>query len=97
MSCAGGGGIAVNVTITFDDSALEQVPTTIVSGTYQPSVFCARTYSSPAPTPPYGTQLSTFNNTIANGLWSLYVQDFLGVDAGVINGGWTLNITSCEI
>ncbi len=97
MNCAGGGDDAVNATITFDDSAPSQVPTPIVSGTYQPSGLCTRNFSLPAPSPPYGTQLSTYNDTIANGLWSLYVQDFVGGDIGVISGGWTLNITSCEI
>ncbi|MBH0157376.1 hypothetical protein IHV10_13435 [Fictibacillus sp. 5RED26] len=97
MSCAGGSINAVNAILTFDDSASGQVPTPIVSGTYQPSIFCARTYSSPAPTPPYGTQLSVFNDTLPNGLWSLFVQDYFFVDTGSISGGWTLNITSCEI
>ncbi|MBH0158623.1 proprotein convertase P-domain-containing protein [Fictibacillus sp. 5RED26] len=96
LDCAGGGTNAVNATLTFDDNAPSQIVGPVVSGTFQPSAFCNRNYNLSAPTPPFGSQLLAFNGTNPNGAWSLYVQDFVGGDVGIIDGGWTLNITSCE-
>jgi subtilisin-like proprotein convertase family protein len=96
LDCAGGGTNAVNATLTFDDNAPSQIVGPIVSGTYQPSAFCNRNFNAPAPVPPFGSLLSEFNGTNPNGTWNLYVQDFVGADVGIIDGGWTLNITTCE-
>jgi uncharacterized repeat protein (TIGR01451 family)/uncharacterized delta-60 repeat protein len=42
--------------------------------------------------PPYATNLSVFNGTIANGAWMLYVADTEVLDYGAINNGWSLSL-----
>ena len=51
-------------------------------------------FQAPAPVQSANVNLSTFNGTSPNGLWSLYVRDDLGGDMGTIAGGWTLTITT---
>jgi hypothetical protein len=53
-----------------------------------PDVFAA-----PAPGPPYGLGLSTFNGANPNGSWGLYAMDQFNSDDGAIDGGWTLDLT----
>jgi uncharacterized repeat protein (TIGR01451 family) len=85
-----------NVTLTFDDAAAQPVPDTgpIVSGTYRPANYgtLADMFAEPAPPGPYATNLSVFNGTNPNGLWSLYVMDDLPNDTGYLEG-WRLNLT----
>jgi subtilisin-like proprotein convertase family protein len=53
------------------------------------------TYSHPGPAGGNtATFASTFNGTVANGDWKLYVIDFVAGDDGAISGGWTLELTS---
>ncbi|HET9494593.1 MAG TPA: S8 family serine peptidase, partial [Chloroflexia bacterium] len=83
-----GGSLDINaVDLTFDDEASGTLPDSaqIVSGSYQPTNYgTADTFPSPAPAPPYGSSLSVFDGTPANGNWSLYVVDDLGGDSGQI-------------
>lgn len=99
MSDAGGSSDVSGLTLTFDDAAgtaLSSSP--IVSGTYQPTNVAdgdgADTYSPPAPPSGYGSALSVFNGTTANGTWSLYVVDDVSGDEGTIASGWSLTITT---
>jgi hypothetical protein len=47
---------------------------------------------APAPLGPYGTNLSVFALTNANGLWSLYVaDDYPSSDDGALANGWSLH------
>jgi FIMAH domain/Proprotein convertase P-domain len=90
--------------LTFDDSAANSLPDEfeIVSGTYRPSVGTSpqgqcqvpASFPSPAPAGPYGSSLSVFNGTSANGTWSLYVIDDTRGDVGSISGGWQVEITT---
>lgn len=101
FDCAGGTDLVIDSTITFDDSAATQIPAAgpVVSGTFQPSAYCNRTFTAPAPAPPFGAALSVFNGTNPNGIWQLFVQGFIvdeTVGEGNLSGGWTLNITTCE-
>src|SRR6185503_1454846 len=52
--------------------------------------------SWPAPAPPAGagSVLSVFNGTIPTGTWSVYVVDDTAGNSGLINGGWTLSLTT---
>ena len=51
-------------------------------------------FPAPAPAPGTATALTTFNDTSANGTWSLWVVDDTLGDPGSISGGWCLTITS---
>jgi subtilisin-like proprotein convertase family protein len=100
MSDAGGNRSISNVDLAFDDDAPTYLSDfgTIASGTYKPSNFFEQSDYFPAPAPgasvaaPYGATLQSFNGTDPNGVWSLYVVDDCGGDAGQILGGWCLSI-----
>jgi len=105
MNNTGGiNSITVPINITFDDQAATTVPNpifgTLASGTYKPTNFASacpgNSFNSPAPPCPYGTSLSVFNGPNSAGVWSLYVEDFAAGDSGLINGGWTLLVTTPE-
>ena len=49
-----------------------------------------------APRAPWGTSLGVFNGANPNGFWYLFVQDDKQLDTGVINSGWSLNLTSAN-
>jgi subtilisin-like proprotein convertase family protein len=96
MSDVGGGTDAVNVDLTFDDTAAA-IGVTVVTGTFRPTnsgtgdIFPAPGPAGPFPDPQL---LSVFNGVNPNGAWSLFVVDDAGTDAGSISGGWHLNITT---
>lgn len=83
--------------LTFSDSGIP-VPgctsgTPLTSTPYQPTGMVGTSFPPPpAPGPPYGSALSVFNGTKANGTWSLYVFDDAGGDFGNISGGWSLDL-----
>ncbi len=95
MSDVGGFNSLSNVTLTFDPTATSLLPDEgiITSGSYKATDFeTGDFFNTPAPVGPYGTDFSVFNGINPNGTWSLYVVDDVGVDAGTIAGGWSLNI-----
>jgi len=83
-----------NVTLTFDDDASVALPESgpLNSGVYRPTDFDRHDLlPAPAPLGPYGTNLSVFALTDANGLWSLYiVDDYPPSDNGALANGWSL-------
>src|SRR5207248_11670360 len=94
------GGAASAADVTFAEAG-GSVPATgaVTTGTYIPTdraASCAGPttpgFPSPAPAPAYGSSLSPFNGTDANGTWSLYVMDGCAVDSGSLAGGWGLNV-----
>ncbi|AEP12572.1 S8 family serine peptidase [Chloracidobacterium thermophilum] len=93
----GGSGGVTNRTYTFDQTA-PPLPTSGFppSGTYGPNNNGGgRTFAAPLPSPPYNSNLNIFNGlsgASVNGTWELFVQDFVGGDAGNINGGWSITI-----
>jgi Ca2+-binding RTX toxin-like protein len=98
MSDAGGNHNISNVTLRFDDSAPNFLPnsTQITSGTYKPTNYAPTdTFPSPAPGPPYATQLGgatgAFPGSNPNGTWHLYIFDDSGADVGQLVG-WSLHI-----
>ena len=97
MSDSGGGNALNNVTLTLDD-AFPLLPDSaqIITGTYGPKNNGVQGDPFPAPGPvqPFGTALSVFNGTDANGLWSLYIVDDTSQDSGLIAGGWSLTIST---
>jgi hypothetical protein len=107
QSDSGGGTDAVNLTYTFDDQAANGIPDDgpmpANNGSVRPSsVGDDDPMPSPAPPLPYSQPASagtatlngTFGGINPNGAWSLYVIDYFDGDAGLINGGWSLDITT---
>lgn len=106
MSDAGGlFSPSTGVTLTFDDAAASQLPSSgsIASGTYRPTDYNvdSETFPSPAPAPPYNTAApngvatfaSVFGGAAPNGTWSLYPHDDTGGGTGTI-GSWSLTFTT---
>jgi len=103
MSRAGSGvGSAVtNLNLVFDDAASDSLVQSgvITSGTYKPSDYSGSlAFYAPAPAGPYVTNLAALNGTNPNGTWSLWVQDDLSPDSGIINGDWLISfVTSAPL
>ncbi|MSU57841.1 MAG: DUF11 domain-containing protein [Pedosphaera sp.] len=96
MSDAGGGHPLTNVTLTLNDaSAALPDSGQITSGSYGPADYDAGdNFPAPAPAGVAGSVLSLFNGGSGNGNWSLYVVDDATGDAGLVSGGWSLDITT---
>jgi hypothetical protein len=98
MSDAGGGGVALrltNVVLGFSDTATQLLPDTtlIFPGEYAPTDYGpADNFPPPAPASVTATNFAPFLGTNPNGIWSLFVRDDLGGDAGFIARGWILNV-----
>jgi subtilisin-like proprotein convertase family protein len=70
-------------------------PTAYFTGDPFPAPGPGTTYSHPGPAGGNtATFASVFNGTAPNGVWSLYVIDFVAGDDGAINGGWSIDITT---
>jgi subtilisin-like proprotein convertase family protein len=82
------------------------------NGSYKPTSYFWDIWPAPAPpTPPgigtyntpgpFGFMTETFNSTFGglnpNGTWKLFVADFASGDAGMISGGWSINIVTSLI
>ena len=91
------------VTITFRDGAA-QLPANvrIGSGTYGPTNYQGiveeigemdRTMPDPPPAGPYGSALSVFNGSNPNGTWTLFIQDDVDDESGVMDS-WSLTVTT---
>ena len=100
MSDVAVGHTPINGSITFDDAAANVLPPSnpghaIGTGSYQPVNYGpGDVFPAPAPSGAFGSSLSAFNGSLANGTWSLYVVDDEGGDVGAIAGGWALNVTT---
>src|SRR6185436_11489122 len=97
MSDAGGATDVNNVSLTFDDSAGDSLPSSgpLVSGVFRPTnIGDSDAFDPPAPVGPYSATLSQFNQTLANGEWRLFVLDDSGSDSGMIATGWSLATTT---
>src|SRR5439155_15513335 len=97
MSDAGGGQAINNINLTFDDQAFAPLPdwTQIVPGAFRPMNYDdgPDSFPSPAPPPPYASDLSSLNGTDPNGFWSLFALDDYQLDGGAINAGWVLSLS----
>lgn len=83
------------------------------NGVYKPTNYFQDMFWLPAPAPPPGvgtyfvpgpftstgtsTLASVFNSLNPNGTWKLYIGDFASGDAGVLAGGWSLNVTTATV
>ncbi|MDB6034285.1 MAG: hypothetical protein JWM16_4623 [Verrucomicrobiales bacterium] len=98
MSDIGGADAVNNLTLTFDDDAVNTLAPDkqLTSGTYRTTNYLAAD-SWPAPAPSAATlqTILAFNPTNnPNGFWRLYVVDDSPRDVGNIAGGWSLTITT---
>ncbi len=96
MSDAGGFGPGVSgARFGFTHNAPGPMPDNTIPpspGTFLPTDFeVGETMPAPAPVGPYGTALSVFNGQNPNGTWSLYINDDLSGDSGLLSN-WELLI-----
>lgn len=98
---SGGFSVDDRVFTIKDDAFTFPVFIDPVSGPYKPTSgdAVADTFPAPAPAGPYlqpasASFASAFNGTDPNGQWSLYAVDDTLVNAGSINTGWSLTITT---
>ncbi|MFB7885714.1 Ig-like domain repeat protein [Microbacterium sp. NPDC056057] len=100
MSDAGGTTPVSGANAVFDDAAAGSVPAPLVSGTFRPTDLDTEgtdaAFPAPAPAISAATTLATFNGGNGNGVWSLWVVDDAGGDAGSISGGWCLTVTTAS-
>lgn len=97
LSDAGGNIPLSNGRIVFEDGAAGLVPDNgpLVTGSYRPTNYGdGDVFASPAPAGPYASALSEFIGSDPEGVWTLYVVDDTGNDAGSIAGGWSLKIVT---
>lgn len=98
MSDTGDGNDLVNVTLSFDDAAVNSLPdaSQITSGTYKPTNFDTSTDTLTAPAGPFGGAMAVFNGVNPNGTWSLYINDDASTDVGNLAQGWQLHLTTAS-
>lgn len=98
MSAQGGGDDISGVDLTFDDEASGTLPSSgITSGTYRPpESFPEAVFDAPAPGSGYSSGLDTFDESTANGTWSLYIMDNADLDSGALVDGWELILETGE-
>lgn len=97
MAHTGGGYATNNLTLTFDDEAANNLPNwdRLTSGTFRPTFYeGAVTLPGTIPSSHYQHTLSALNWSNPNGVWALYVYDQATGDAGLITGGWSLNLNT---
>ena len=105
MSDAGGANPVDGITLTFSAQAAAAVPDDdpLSTGRWLPMNHFSEddfglpsndTFSEAAPQGPYTADLSVFNGTNPNGVWSLFVKDDAADAAGKIIDGWSLSINT---
>jgi hypothetical protein len=103
MSDSGGTASVQDLTIGIDDETGADLPSgSLASGTYRPTNAHLGggtgsgddNFGASAPTPSFNTALSTFDGGNPNGTWRLFVIDDTTNDVGIIDGGWSLEITA---
>ncbi len=93
------------INLTFDQNAPSVIPVTtaLATGSYRPADYKAPTVPGynffpgpgvPPPNGPYDTDLSKYQYTWPDGVWSLYVVDDTPNDVGSITNGWVLTIVT---
>ena len=95
--------IIQDVNLTFRDGASLLPPNVrIASGSYAPTNYLGviediaemdQTPPTMPPVGPYGTTLSVFNGSNANGTWKLFIQDDLEDESGQMQS-WSLTVTT---
>lgn len=106
QSDCGGSAAMGRVTYSFSDAGTNLLTDAggIAAGTYRPAdcdasnEFASLQASSPGgQVGSLATLGAVFGETDPNGAWSLYVVDDSKTDSGIIEGGWSLTITSTPV
>ncbi len=95
----------VNLTYTISDHGLIRLPSNNAwgNGTYKPTnLYDGDNFPSPGPGTNYAnpgpdnggtaTFASVYGGTDPNGVWNLFIYDFVNGSSGQISGGWSLTI-----
>ncbi|MET0752332.1 MAG: FG-GAP-like repeat-containing protein [Pyrinomonadaceae bacterium] len=94
MSDVGGTTEVGSLNLTFDDTAVSNLPdnSVLTSGTYKPTDFeIGDIFPAPAPQgATTGTTLNAFYGSAPNGTWKLFAVDDNGANAGSIAGSWSI-------
>ena len=96
MANAGGGTDIVDLDLTWNDAGVTMpISDPLASDIlYRPTNHgFGGSLPAPAPSGPYGSNLSAFNGSNPNGLWWLYVYDEVADGGGEIRG-WTITLTT---
>jgi hypothetical protein len=87
-----------NQILTFDDAVANPLGPgpcfSFTEGVYKPTNYDVADTFPAAPPGPHAVGFSVFSGGPANGVWKLYVVDDQAPDAGAINGGWSLEVTT---
>lgn len=104
LSDAGGSAAVNGLTLTLEDAAAQALPdvSALATGSYRPTnhagdAEAADVWLAPAPAGPYAGALAEFDGTDPNGVWSLFIMDDSGGDAGVVAGGWCLLLETVSL
>ncbi len=92
LADVGGNASIAGIDLTFDDSAGSMLTLPVASGTYLPTNNGSTAFPEPAPPSPYGSRMDTLNGSNPNGEWKLLLHDDTGLDAGRLDGGWSIHI-----
>ena len=97
MSHVGGAFSVTNLTLTFADTATNELPAgQLSSGTYLPTALTPLNPFPGIPAAPDVDTLASLNGTTPNGDWSLYVYDDTEGNSGAIANGWSVGLTSVK-
>ncbi|MBC8064005.1 MAG: PEP-CTERM sorting domain-containing protein [Chlorobia bacterium] len=93
MSDVGSSFDVQGINLKFDDLAPNSLPDAalLTSGTWKPTNIGTGDTWTGAPAGPYGAALTPLYGLNPNGTWTLYIQDDLGGDIGLLDGGWQIN------
>jgi len=101
MSDVGGTTAATNVVLTIRDQAANSMPDEgpLVSGDFKPTnIGAGDAFPPPAPSSPApGAALTSLIGANPNGVWSLYLVDDNGNNAGSIASGWAIRVETSTI
>src|SRR5688572_6763035 len=99
MSDAAGSAEFRTATVTFDDDATAQLPTSgsavLPGGTYKPTdVVSGAGDFFQGVAGPFGASFAVFAGTDPNGTWRLHIWDDVTFESGSIANGWCVNIAA---
>lgn len=88
----------VNLNLVFDDAAADFVGSGgLFSGTFRPvGGIPSGQFSTSVPALSYVNTLTQLAQGAGNGVWSLYIYDNVGGDAGRITSGWSLRLEQIQ-